>query len=300
MWWDLVVATDHFPVAAYHPRIPKLFVSHGLYTGKILAGSDYIYGPRALRWNGRPLYAVMFAAGKIERDCAVHVNPRLAGRIAIVGEPLVDLLLERNRNRCEIRTMLGLGSKPVVLIMSSWGRHSLINTVGPSILETATDLIDKYHFILSLHPRNFTRGAKSTSFVEFLDQQRRVGITVVEMGEQWLDYLAAADLAISEFTSRCLYFLQLTRPLLLIPFSRELMFDDCSPMARLCQAVPQLKSHTQLEQAIREALSQPPSTEARNLAEEMVQNRNKSSQKIAERISAMLGLLDPQERSNHH
>lgn len=287
--WDLIVATDHYPVAAYHPRTPKVFVSHGFNSGKKLGTSDYVHGKRALRWNGSSIYTAMFAAGRLEHDYAISINPALGRCISIVGDPFVDRLLERNRQRQSIRRHFGAAGRRVALIMSSWGPESLIRTQGTSFLRIASGLRDEYHFVFSFHPNNLTRSSGEFDGNAFLADVERAGASVIGRGEDWVDYLVAADVAISDFTSLCLYFLQLKRPILMVPFDCERMFDEGAPIRRLYQLVPKLAAPVDFEATIADALARPVGRELERLADELVDCRGRA---IEARAACLREILD--------
>lgn len=256
--WDLVITAEHYPAGLFHPRTKITFVSHGVYSGKKIDDEDYIYGHRCLRFWGSPLYHFMFATGAIEEECARREHSQLANRIAVVGDPVLDDLRDTELDRIIVRREMQLESKRVILVMSSWGEHSLIQRHGKALLNELKAIDQKStEWILSLHPNNFTRGSsieKTKALVAALQSQ---GVHVLSAGEDWRPHLAAADLAISDFTSLSIYFAQLGRPL--IYFDR---YDDLvvagGPLHRLLQLCPNRRDFSSLAEAIEHATAQYP------------------------------------------
>lgn len=269
-WWDLIVFADHYPASLFHPGIRKLFVSHGLFSGVILGGSNYIYGARAVRRNGMPMFARMLASGPAERACALRINPVLEDAVAIVGAPTVDRLMKRNERREEIRERLGIApSDCLVMIMSSWGEDSLAETTGPSLVAAAQELTDRYQFVLTIHPNNYTRGGGDVDWSAFMAEQEGPRFRIIGPYDSWDDHLIAADIAIADRTSLALYFNQLHRPILFIPLDMR-RFVAGAPLALLYEISPKLGKANDLEVALQRALSEYPLDRARELAADLV------------------------------
>lgn len=288
--WDLVISADHYPAFLFHPRIKKLFVSHGIAVGLIREGSDYVYGERSITRSGEPLYAKMFAAGPAEQAFALGVNPRLEGAVSVVGSIETDAFLARNRRREEIRADLGVDpSDTVVIIMSTWGERSLIETVGLSLVEEAKRLEDGFHFILTIHPNNYTRAARGRDWSRFMAEQRGDRVSVVGPREPVFDYLVAADIAVTDYTSLALYFAQLVRPLVFVRIDRSRFAAD-APILRLYDLCPKLDEVSDLRHRLEEALKSYPLRRLEELAGETVAYRGRARQRVAEEIYGLLGL----------
>ncbi len=250
--WDLIVVADHFPAELYHPRIRKMFVTHGLFAGKRFDDSNYVYGRRAER-NGTPAYYKMLASGPAELACAEQVNPSLRDRLALVGDCELDQLLAMQSRRADIRARLGYAtSEKVILIASSWGPSSLVHTVGEQLFEQAIQT-NKYRLIVSVHPNNLTRGSRRADVRRMLDRLTAAGIRVIAPDERWQPYLTAADAMITDYTSLGLYFAPLVRPLAMVPFDED-EFTAGSPLRQLAAIVPKIDLDTDLVENIDAAL----------------------------------------------
>lgn len=269
-WWDLIISADHFPSSLFHPTIAKMFISHGLYSGKRFGENDYIYGERTFYAGGKLLYSVMLAAGEWEHRCALAVNPRLDGVVRVAGEMLVDRLLEHQELRGQIRERLGVGrDQRVLLIMSSWGERSLVQTVGRKLIEQAERLTGEYYVLVSIHPNNYTRGDRTSELQDFLSSKTGTRLHVVGQFEPWFEFLTAADVAISDHTSLCLYFAQLVRPLIFVPCDIS-AFTEGSPLPRLYEKLPKLDTVVDLNDALRTILADYPMHDLEDESRRMV------------------------------
>jgi hypothetical protein len=286
--WDLIVFADHYPASLFHPRIKKLFVSHGLFAGIILGGSNYIYGARAVRRTGVPMFSKMLASGPAEARCALNINPVLEDTLAFVGSPTVDRLRERARRRAEIRAALGIGTDDVVvMMMSSWGEQSLIQTVGTSLVEAAQGLTDRYHFILTIHPNNYTRAADETDWAAFMARQAGPRFSVVGQYDDWEDFVVAADIGVTDYTSLALYLAQRLRPLIFVPVDLS-RFVPGAPIALLYEFSPKLDDVGDLDRSLREALSEFSVEKATELARDVVAYPGEGDERMRREILDLL------------
>jgi hypothetical protein len=221
--WDLVIFTNHpFGFGLwFSPCYRKLYVNHGLHVGKINnpRGEDGVYGrSRVIRPFSRPYYDVMFAASEPEREFAQKVTPELNGRIRVAGYLRADNFLAcANEKRDAARRRLGCADDDTVVhIISTWGESSLVALSGDRFPGAMREARGDYRFLFSLHPRydefNKSGGA---SRQEILDRWEDAG-ALVDRDMDWESLVAAADVAISDHSSLCLYHILLGHAVLLI------------------------------------------------------------------------------------
>ena len=228
--WDLIIFTNH-PFGAgiwFSPGIAKLYINHGIHTGKINneQEEDGVYGrSRVIRPFNAPYYSRMFAASDYERTLALKETPELDGLLAVTGFLRADDFVARaHRDRPEIRKRFGYASTDkVVHIISTWGAQSLYGACGERMLEEIRYLADEYSFIFSLHPRfdEFdNEGGQNRR--DILRRWEGAGIRV-NRDLNWEDCVAAADMAIADHSSLCLYHILLDHPVLLLNVLRRSM-----------------------------------------------------------------------------
>jgi CDP-glycerol glycerophosphotransferase (TagB/SpsB family) len=259
--WDLIIYVNHpwgFGVW-FAPHIKKVYVNHGIWVGKINndKSEDGVYGrSRVVRPFSTPLYDKMFAASFYEKEQALILTPELDNHLSVTGYVRADNLLETHANdRDDIRRAFGFNQNDVVVcIMSTWGPASLFQTIGEQLLQEAITLLDKYKFIFTLHPRYDEHGdTKGRKRDEILDYYRALGITTVNNLE-WEEYVVASDVAVSDHTSLCLYFVLLDKPVILTPVSSEYIMKGSS-FDRLKKISPHMSSADELEYLIDSAVS---------------------------------------------
>lgn len=258
--WDLIIYVNH-PWGLgvwFAPFIKKVYINHGIYTGKINNDlkEDGVYGKsRVLRPYSKPFYDKMFAASFFEKELAIFINKELRSRIAITGFLRADLVEKLQREQREvIRKKLGYAKDDIVVhIISTWGPTSLFQTIGEDLLFEAIKISDKYKFIFSLHPRHDAfgdiKGRKRNDIVEKYQSQ---GIrSASELS--WDKYVVASDISISDHSSLCLYYVLLNKPLILVPVNNESYIKN-STFDQLKNITPTIDCAKQLNNSIQIAL----------------------------------------------
>jgi hypothetical protein len=252
-YWDLIIYVNHpwdLGVWLFVPFIKKIFINHGICTGKINNpyGEDGVYGKsRVLRPFAKPFYDKMFAASSFEKELAIMQTPELKSHIAVTGFLRADIIEELQKKRAEIRKRLGYAEEDIVVhIISTWGASSLFQTIGEELLLQAAKLTNKYNFMFSLHPRHDefgdVKGRKREDILKIYDSKRIRSLNKLE----WDEYVVAADIAVSDHTSLCLYYVLLNKPVILVPvqedaYLKESAFDRLIKIAPICEQPEQLE-----------------------------------------------------------
>lgn len=251
-YWDLIIYVNH-PWGLgiwFAPFLKKIYINHGICTGKINNpfGEDGVYGrSRVLRPYSKPFYDKMFAASFFEKDYALSATEELQSRIAVTGFLRADLTEQLQADhRDAIRKKLGYGKDDILVhIISTWGSMSLFQTIGEALLFEATKLSDKYKFIFSLHPRHDEFGdLKGRKREDILKKYEAMGIRP-DRNLSWEKYVVACDIAVSDHSSLCLYYVLLNKPLILVPmqnnsFIKDSAFDQLRQLALTLNAPDQL------------------------------------------------------------
>lgn len=255
--WDLIVTADHDHGDLVHPGLgPTLRIQHGIAAGGRVNGKEYTFGERAFDPRGRPRYRRMFVSSDANRQRAVEVNPRWDDVIAVVGDLQDDRLLGLVPRRAAIRRSLGLrDADRAVFVLSTWGPHSLFNTMGGAILDEARNLYGEFRFILNVHPHEYRpRPDGRQDWGGYLRSQREHGFLVRDPSDDWMPYLVACDVVLTDRTSLALHAAVLRRPTVYVPMADELL-DPQGLAWRLRGLSPQVKpSAANLRDCLREAL----------------------------------------------
>lgn len=258
--WDMIIYVNH-PWGLgiwFAPFIKKIYINHGICMGKINNpfGEDGVYGKsRVLRPYSKPIYDKMFAASFFEKDYAIAATEELRSRIAVTGFLKADLIDNMQADqRDAIRTKLGYGKDDILVhIISTWGPMSLFQTIGEELLFEATKISDKYKFIFSLHPRHDEFGdIKGRNREDILNKYETQGIRP-DRNMSWEDYVVSCDVAVSDHSSLCFYYVLLNKPLILTSI-KDNSYIKNSVFDYLKQLTPTLNHPEQLSELLKFAI----------------------------------------------
>lgn len=258
--WDMIIYVNH-PWGLgiwFAPFIKKIYINHGICIGKINNpfGEDGVYGKsRVLRPYSKPFYDKMFAASFLEKDYAILSTKELQSRIAVTGFLSADLIDKlQTDHRDDIRTKLGYSKNDILVhIISTWGPMSLFQTVGEELLHEAAKISNKYKFIFSLHPRHDEFGdEKGRKREDILNKYEFQGIRP-DRNLSWEEYVVASDVAVSDHSSLCLYYVLLNKPVILISINDNSFIKD-SVFDRLRQLTFTLNNPEKLDDLLQIAI----------------------------------------------
>ncbi len=253
--WDLAVYVNHaWGFGAWiAPIVRKVYINHGLYVGKInnQLGEDGVYGKhRTTRAHRGLLYDRMFAASQCERENALVADPTLADVVVVTGSLVADRILTAYRERQRIRSLLGMGdSRRLIHVISTWGKHSLVATMGNELLDALERCGRIGDVLLSLHPRLDKFGGIQQSREQILRTWASHGATVDEANERWVDFVAASDVALTDHSSLALYQCMLRRPVACVPVDPSGYLED-SPFAEVQSQALRLDSADKLSDVL--------------------------------------------------
>ncbi len=147
--WDVVVysssrGTSLFPFGSKRALLP-----HGIGGGKIVDGASWRYGRVRTMRRGQRIFDLILEASPAEAQRVEREFPWLEGSVVGVGTPMLDPLHRAAKHR----------SSTHVLIQSTYGPASLVESVGPAALVDQARLVagtTGRPVILSLHPNHWT------------------------------------------------------------------------------------------------------------------------------------------------
>jgi hypothetical protein len=240
------------------------------------------------RW-GRVSYRKMFAESEEERSKAIQLRPSLQDIVTVVGSLENDRVLENTARRDEFRGSLGYAQQDiVVLILSSWGEHCLWHTMGDSLLEEARRLMRQYKFVLSAHPHEYrAQPPGQRVWGEYLRSQRQYGFIVREPAENWIPYMVASDIVVSDFTGLLQYAVLLEKPIVLTPVPKQAMWEDFVA-TRIRKIVPMLPNAQSLRERLADARERYPREKVREIAEFVHPHPGEAAGRIRKEIYRLL------------
>lgn len=210
--WDLVLYSIHGFSRFLFPT-KKVYLGHGIDTGHDPIKGCHSYGKIPLR-RGKPFYDLMTPKSPVEHDRALRYQPLLAGRLAIVGDPLLDHVIGTDRNRQRHRTELGIApTKTVVGLFSSWGPSSKLSTWVESLAKHKDSLPNDLTFMFFVHPNNILLKNGATDFEQTESMVRKLGWILVPPDADFAEYMSCCDCGITADGSIGIYFSHLGRPL---------------------------------------------------------------------------------------
>lgn len=229
--WDLIFFAD---VTDAHKQFSfsakKIRIEHGLPAGKVgYDGHGVHFNKTLLGFDSKVAYKAIMTPVAPTKTQTAHLE--MANPLEYFVESgclRMDQLLEDNQNRDEIKENFGFDSKKkVVFITSSWGPLSLVQTWGEDFYSQLQGLTDKYQFIISAHPHNYSRLYKKGFNCDLLfSRLQSQGMTIIDPLQDWVPYLACADILITDYTSLSLYFVPLLRPIICMKIPEDFAIKD--------------------------------------------------------------------------
>jgi hypothetical protein len=289
--WNLLVAADH-GIGNFMRPSPTLYIGHGPKC-KTYGDTEYAYSASSFDDRGRLRYTRMFAETDNDRQRAIQTDPIFRDVVTVVGNLENDIVTSQIAQREEFRRKLGFGSGEVaVFVLSTWGEHCLWRTVGDALLEQARQLQGRYKFILSAHPHEYAiRPDGQRIWGEYLRTQQQYGFLVREPSENWIPYMVASDIVISDYSGLIEYAVLLGKPLILSPVPKELIWEG-SVTAKVRDFSPLLQDR-QLVDCLQIAQSSYPFDKLRELAQEANPYPGQAAQRIRREVYGLLGMRAP-------
>lgn len=290
--WDLIVMADHllFDRAA-DERHRILRISHG-FPGKLVGGHLYAFGPRAYAPNGRVRYSRMFVPSQAVREWALQMDPAFDKIVAVVGSIGDDKMLAEVDRREEYRSQYGFKpDETVVFTTGTWGPHGFFQKLGDAFLDEARALQDQFRFILSAHPIDYRpQPPGHRALGQYISAQSKNGFIIREPSENWVPYMIASDILLTDHTSLALHGVLLGLPFVFSPVPDELV--ETGTVIRQIRDI----SHTlrpdasDLRQALRKARSSYPFDKLREIASQVNSFPHEATDRMREEIYEQLQL----------
>jgi hypothetical protein len=291
--WDLVVVANH--VEPYHPGIPLVRMLHGVgSSSKLLRGHEFTYDPRrVLRADGTAAYARILESSQRVADTVVQRLPALADTVSVTGSIAADRMLSMRGAAPDIRREMGYEpSERVIVCMSTFGPHSLMETMGCRLIGQmrVVTVEGRYRFIVCSHPNLWAAHRRAARpWDAFLESQRLHGLRILEPGDDWARAFAVADAALSDHTSLAIAFALLGKPLAFVPVGGSAIEAD-SPIARLIQVSPAFSDPCDLGPFLDALLEEGASPQAAEIAGEIVTHRGEAASRTRAELYRLLEL----------
>lgn len=285
--WDLKIFPDHCPLQFPVRDGVSILASHGLVKSRSSpSGSFYFDRNRALL-QGKPVYDYVLSPSWEQAAFGESLMPELRGRIRVVGDIRVDRMLADAA--ALQKDLSGIGGPPRLLVMSTWGQASLLESLGKALLPSLLDIQLRGIFDVTItsHPNLWDRSKSSRDWESILVDFGSQGLAIELPGSPWEPTLASADLVLSDHTSLMANYLFLNRPILLAPVADGVVADD-TLFAWLKDRVPSLDPDLNLEEQLVSALMTPIPPEASRKVDDLVDSLGRAGDAHKELIMEAL------------
>lgn len=221
---------------------PKVFVIADLCPIDYQAfNSKFIYvnhGSATLAWGNEKLaysyqfapkyYDVYFENNKYVVD-NFDADENLKNKIVFSGNKFNDDYKLMESKRDEIREKFNIAkNQKVIFVCGSWNKDSLFHVIGEDGLKKIQELSQnkKYKFILSIHPKEYIVYNKDIKPLgKEIDKMECENILVRKSSEDFIPYMIASDLVISDFTSMGDNAVMLGKPICYLKFNMDNIFE---------------------------------------------------------------------------
>jgi len=222
-----------------------LYVNHGLHSISGDGGETLrCYGEHARGKNGVPRFTAMCEPSAVIAEKMQKADPQMAGVIAHTGYKFASSAESALNRRQEYRRLLGVSPDTCLVgLFGSRGENSLFHTLGEPIFDACLDLLGEgYQFLFSAHPNEYEQYDEHISPMGLLiESQRERGMLVRHPKEDFVPYMAACDIVISDFSSMAESAMLFRRKLVFSPYPDGLMWKH-SLAAKARRVLPTLES----------------------------------------------------------
>ena len=156
------------------------------------------------------------------------------------------------------RQKLGISDeKPVISFFGSWNRESLFHVLGENLFQVCDALKGTYTFIFSIHPREYkTYDKEINPMGEQVERQREKGHMVRSPSEDWIPYIMASDVVVSDYSTMMSLAILAGKKVMLSDFPDE-KIGVYSLGYQVKKTFPVLKDASELEDALKQVLELP-------------------------------------------
>jgi hypothetical protein len=246
--FDLAIAASYGQLERLHA--PVLALSHGIGFSKLavryegfgneapleVAGMEHV----GLVFHGRVIPSAIVLPTARDREILANDFPEAARAAVVGGDPCYDRLGASLHLREVYRRTLGVQDRKLVVVTSTWGAGSLLETHPDIMSQLARQLsATDYRLAAIVHP-NAWAWHGSLQVRAWCAEATRHGLILVDPDDGWRAVLAAADCLIGDQGSVTAYGAAIGVPVLFGSSPTGHVMPG-SPIARLAEMAPCLK-----------------------------------------------------------
>jgi hypothetical protein len=291
--FDLVLAaSDNSPLHRF--RGPLVLLPHGAgYQRYAPREPGAVSGLRrsTLVRGKRMVPSTLVVAHPSQLDVVSAVEPRLLPRTVVAGDPCLDRMSASMRWRDRYRAAFDATGRRLVVLCSTWGRHSAFGRHPdlPTRLTGALDT-DRNRVALVLHP-NIWAWHGPLQIRAWLRPAIDAGLIVVPPDEDWRGAVIASDVVLSDHGSLTCYAAATGRPVLMVTDGGPEVVPG-SPIDVLRRQLPTLRVDEPLDQ-------QMPTAQTSDVTELMFAHRGQAADLLRAEFYRTMRLAPPTRPVRH-
>lgn len=244
--FDLIVCADLRTPASFTRRMtPLLYVNHGLHILSMDGGETlYCYGDYARGEDGAPKFSRMLESNALIMEAMKEADPQMAKVMVHTGFKFAAQTDRALQRRMDYRRLLGVAPDTCLVgLLGSWRENSLFHALGEGIFDACHSLKGSgYQFLFSIHPNEYAPYDPAIRPMgDLVEAQRQRGMLVRNPKEDFLPYLVACDIVISDFSSLAESAILAGRKLIFSPYPDGLVWKH-SLTAQARRVLPTLES----------------------------------------------------------
>jgi hypothetical protein len=245
--FDLAIAASWGQLERVHA--PVLALSHGIgfskldvrYDGFGLEAPLEVSGMQrvGLVSHGRVIPSAIMVPTARNLEVLARTLPEVASAAMVGGDPCYDRLAASQHLRAAYRQSLGVGDRKLVVVASTWGAESLLETRPDILLQLARQLPRSEYCVAAIVHPNAWAWHGSMQIRAWCAEAAHHGLLLMAPEDGWRAVLAAGDCLIGDHGSVTAYGAAIGMPVLfgVLPADRVMAG---SPIARLGELASRL------------------------------------------------------------
>lgn len=257
--WDLIVCAElEYPFWMFKGTIPLLYIGHGISNVSYDKGKTvFDYGPHCYDEKGQLLFDKMLEPNKRVAEL-VKKEKKFQQTVCYTGYRFAGRIKEESERSSYYRRQLNISdNKKVVSFFGSWNRESLFHVLGKELFDVCDALKEKYFFVFSIHPTEYHEyNREITPMGPLVEKQREKGFLVRSPGEDWVPYIMASDVVVSDYSTMMSLAILAGKKVILSDFPDE-KIGTYSLGYQVKKSFPVLKEASELEGALKQVMELP-------------------------------------------
>lgn len=243
--FDLAVSCSVHPTMR-RLDAPLMVLPHGAgYNRLVTESTGDTFSPaglsrRELMWRGKVVPEAIGVSHQAQIDRLAETCPEAAPYALVVGDWCFQRITASMKHRDRYRARLGaVGGRRLVVIHSTWSRHSLLGRHPELPLRLMTSLpVDEFAVAAVFHPNVWARHSRP-GVLERLGAAMDAGLMIIPPEEGWRAAVVASDWVVGDHGSTTFYSAAADRVTLLAATGLDEL-DPRSPAAAFGQGAPRL------------------------------------------------------------